>query len=1019
MRRFVYFLILISLVGVTVFAQTTASLTGTVTTDGKALPGVTVTISSPNLQGTRTAVTGDNGGYQFSALPPGDYKVIFELSGMATVTKRARLQLSQTARTDADLKLAAVAEAITVTATTPTVLETPQVAATYTAKQIETLPVARTPFAAALLSPGVSANTFSANQFVISGSPGYDNLVMVNGVVVTENVRSQAQDLYIEDAIQETTTLTGAISAEYGRFTGGVVNSITKSGGNTFSGSFRDTLTNPSWTKLTPLATQAKPVDTLNNIYEETLGGYVMRDRLWFFGAGRQAKVSDQQSTVGLTSTTNPARNRPAINYTHSDDQKRYEGKLTGQITPKHSLVAAYLKVTEAEGNNVFPPVYDTASLVQRSLPNALYSAHYNGMLTNNFLLEGQYSRRTFAFINSGSQFTDLVKGTLLLDRSNGNTRFNSPTFCGVCAPETRDNGEYLLKGNYYLNAGTLGNHNFVAGLDNFKEKRFAENHQSGSDYRIFVTTAFFDANGNIFPQFSAPSTFIRWTPILLKGTQDKQETKSAFVNDKWDLNAHLSFNVGMRYDRNDAVDANGNVASKDAAFSPRLTGIWDVHGNGRQRVQVSYNQYVSRIIGANVGDLNQSAGSPGAIDYAYNGPTINPNSNPTQTGMADALTQVWAWFASQCGGMTASGSIDATKCPSSMLFPGGARSIPGFAAVYNSRLKSPSVAEIILGYGAQIGATGFAKVDLIHRNWKNFYAGEVTTATPKANTPLGIPVDEQVIVNSSDIKRTYNGAQFQAQWHPRRWNIGMNYTWSKLRGNDEGETGPNGPVVNLPLGLYYPEFAGYTNRLPVGYLLADQRHRARGWAAYDIALGRFGDLNTSVLQSYDSGRPYPTLFSAALRTYSGAPSIPAYVGGAPSTANYYVCRDCNRFQAASSTDLALNYALPIVHSAQFFVRAVLTNLFNNHALSGTGVGATTANPGISTTVNSAGNQSANFVPFNPFTQTPVACPQSTPSAQCKALGANYQLASNFGQATSFFGYQQSRTYQFSLGARF
>ena len=901
LTRFLVISAFAALIAASAFAQTTASLTGQVTTDGKPLPGVTVTISSPNLQGSRTAVTGDNGGYQFSGLPPGDYKVTFELSGMGAVTRRARLELSQTARADADLKVAGVAEAITVTAAAPTGLETPQVASTFTSKPMEALPVARTPFAAALLSPGVSANTFSTNQFVISGSPGYDNLVMVNGVVVTENVRSQAQNLFIEDAVQETTTLTGAISAEYGRFTGGVVNSITKSGGNVFSGSIRDSLTNPAWTKLTPLSTQTKPVDHIDNVYEETLGGYILKDRLWFFGAGREAKVSDQQSTVQLTSTTNPNRNRPAINYTHGDDQKRYEGKLTGQITPKHSIVGAYLKITEKEANNVFPPVYDTASLVQRQLPNALYSAHYNGIITNNFLLEGQYSRRTFAFVNSGSTFTDLVNGTLLLDRSNGNTRFNSPTFCGVCAPETRDNGEYILKGNYYLNTRVLGNHNFVAGLDNFKEKRFAENHQSGSDYRMYVTTAFFDTAGNIYPQFNPSNTFIRWTPIFIKGSQDKQQTQSGFVNDKWDFNQHWSFNVGARYDKNDAVDANGTVASKDSAISPRLTAIFDVKGNGRQRVTASYNQYVSRIIGANIGDQNQSAGSPGAIDYAYGGPVINPTSNPTQTSLPDAISQAFAWFASQCGGIV-NGTVDASKCPSSLLRAGGARSIPGFVAVYNGRLKSPSVDEITLGYGTQIASSGYAKVDLIHRSWKNFYAGELTQNTPKAQTPLGIPVDETLVVNSSDIKRTYNGVQFQTQWHPRRWNLGLNYTWSKLRGNDEGETGPNGPVVNQPLALYYPEYAGYAQRLPVGYLIADQRHRFRGWAGYDIGFGAFGSLNVSALENYDSGRPYPTVFAADLLKYPGAPNLAGYVAGGPSSANYYICRDCNRFAAASST---------------------------------------------------------------------------------------------------------------------
>jgi outer membrane receptor protein involved in Fe transport len=994
-------------VAVAAFAQTTASLTGQATTDGKPVPGVTVSITSPNLQGSRTAITGDNGGYQFSGLPPGDYTVTFELSGMATVTKKARLELSQTARADADLKVVAVAEAITVTASTPTVLETPQVAATMSAKQVEALPIGRSPLAAALLSPGINGNTYSGGQFSISGSPGYDNLVMVNGVVVTENVRSQIQPVFIEDAVQETTTITGAISAEYGRFTGGVVNSITKSGGNAFSGSFRDSVTNPSWTALTPFTGQSKPIDKNSSTYEETLGGYILRDRLWFFGAGRQAKTSNQASTLAVTSATNPLRNRSAINYTHADDQSRYEGKLTGNIGAKHSIVGSYLKVRETEGNNVFLNVYDTASLVNRELPNALYSGHYTGAITNNLLLEGQYSRRTFAFVNAGSKFNDLIQGTLLLDRSNANTRFNSPTFCGVCATETRDNNEELVKANYYLNTRTLGNHNFVGGLDTFKEKRFAENHQSGSDYRIFVTTAFFDQSGNIYPQFASPRTFIRWTPILTKGRNDKQQTQSAFVNDKWDFTQHWTFNVGVRYDKNDAVDANGTVSSKDSAYSPRLTAIYDVNGNGKHRITASYNVYSSRIV-EGVATQNQTAGSPGAIDYSYLGPTINPNDSPTQTAMPAAIAQVWSWFASQCGGMV-NGTIDASKCPTSLLFPGGARSIPGASAVFDSRLKSPAVDEYAAGYGAQVGANGYVKVDLISRKWKNFYAAEVTQDTPKANTPLGFPVDLTLVRNSNDIKRTYRALQLQSQWHPRRWNFGLNYTWSKLRGNDEGENAGSGPILNQPLAVYYPEYAGYANRLPVGYLSADQRHRARAWAGYDFSVGQFGTVGVSALHSYDSGRPYPTVFLADLLGYSGAPNIAAYVGGAPSSANYYVCRDCSRFEATNSTDLALNYSIPISR-AQLFVRAIVTNVFDNHALCGCGVdwagnGATISSPGISTTVNGSGD-TAGLQSFNPFTQKPVE-------------GVNYRKASNFGHATSFTGYQAARTYGFSAGARF
>src|SRR5262249_49791010 len=137
--RFLFFVSILVLIAASAFAQTTASLTGDVTTEGKPLPGVTVTLSSPNLQGTRTAQTRDSDAYALSGLQPGDDNVAFELSGMGYVNKKARLELSQTARVDAALKVAAMAEAITVTATTPTVLETPQVASTYTAKQIEAL----------------------------------------------------------------------------------------------------------------------------------------------------------------------------------------------------------------------------------------------------------------------------------------------------------------------------------------------------------------------------------------------------------------------------------------------------------------------------------------------------------------------------------------------------------------------------------------------------------------------------------------------------------------------------------------------------------------------------------------------------------------------------------------------------------------------------------------------------------------------------------------------------------------
>jgi hypothetical protein len=321
------------LIAVSAFAQTTASLTGRVTMDGNALPGVTVTVSSPNLQGTRTTVTDVNGNYNFGALPPGEYTVRFEMESMSTVTRTTRLGVSQRGAVDAEMRLTTVAEAITVTAAAPAVLETTEIQTNIDAKLQENLPIGRRPQDAVLLAPGVNNNGPNAGTSItISGAPAYDSVFMVNGAVINENLRGQAHNLYIEDAVQETTVLVGAISAEYGRFTGGVVNAITKSGGNEFHGSLRDSLTSDKWTSYNTDFFELQGIDNddrperakkVNNVYEGTLGGRIIRDRLWFFLAGRDFS---QEGTRPLTASPAPGSTSVGTDYSFSNEETRYEG---------------------------------------------------------------------------------------------------------------------------------------------------------------------------------------------------------------------------------------------------------------------------------------------------------------------------------------------------------------------------------------------------------------------------------------------------------------------------------------------------------------------------------------------------------------------------------------------------------------------------------------------------------------------------------------------------------------------
>jgi len=226
----------------------TGTISGRVTDpDGLPVPGVLVTIASPALQGVRTATTSTNGDYILPFLPVGEYEVKFALQGFNTLTRpKVAVSMAATLTVDATLMLQAVTETITVASQPTDIVPTVTIASNFKKDMLEWLPVGRTLNAAVLLAPGVAGNGPSGN-IMMAGALSFESQYLVNGVVINENLRGQALSLFIEDAIQETKVSTGAISAEYGRFGGGVVNMITKSGGNTFSGSFRTTFNNDGW----------------------------------------------------------------------------------------------------------------------------------------------------------------------------------------------------------------------------------------------------------------------------------------------------------------------------------------------------------------------------------------------------------------------------------------------------------------------------------------------------------------------------------------------------------------------------------------------------------------------------------------------------------------------------------------------------------------------------------------------------------------------------------------------------
>ena len=312
---------------------------------------------------------------------------------------------------------------------------TAEVATNFKQELMATLPTTRDINAVVLKAPGVHPSGPNGS-YSIAGSMSFESLYLVNGVNVNENLRGQANNLYIEDAVQETMVATDGISAEYGRFSGGVVNvdhQVRRQPLQRFvpRHALQRQLAREGDRQRRPSVHRPTRQGRYESSpqYEYVFGGPIMRDRLWFFTAGRFRNAPVGRNTVAPLN----------IPYTFEDKSQRYEGKVTYSLNPNHRFEGAYTKVDQTEVNGTFSTAtsMDLRSLYTRELPQNLFTVGYSGVISPSFFVEGRYSVRHFSFIGSGAQSTDLIDGTLLIDSARGNLRYWSPTFCGVC-----DHGE-------------------------------------------------------------------------------------------------------------------------------------------------------------------------------------------------------------------------------------------------------------------------------------------------------------------------------------------------------------------------------------------------------------------------------------------------------------------------------------------------------------------------------------------------------------------------------------------------
>ena len=505
-------------------------------------------------------------------------------------------------------------------------------------------------------------------------------------------------------------------------------------------------------------------------------------------------------------------------------------------------------------------------------------------------------------------------------------------------------------------------------------------------------------AAARCFPSWTpGSSTVIQWNPITAASLGTDFRTHSLFVNDQWRASDRLTLNLGVRWDKNDAVDSAGNAVANDSGVSPRLALTFDPTGSGRWTLNASYGSYIAGLA-SGVADSGSNAGVASTFQYQYFGPPINTDLNaPTgsliQTG--DALQTLWAWFLANGGTSRPVVAVD----------------IPGVNTRIGDALASPSVRELTTGVTRQLGSRGLVRVDGIYRTWQDFYFSRRDTSTGTVQDPAGIARDLTEIGNSTDPERQYTAMNMQGAYRlGSRLSLNAVYTLSRTWGNFDGETASNGPITAGTVSAgsattgrtgwgMYPEYYLASWNRPVGDLATDQRHRARFWGVWSVPVAQqFGSLSLSVLQQFNTGSPYfaagpvnPDPYLTNTFGYQTPPTQAAY---------FFTDRDEFRTDPVHRTDLAVNCAFRLrgLASTELFFQTQVWNVFNQDAI------ADVNNIDITTRTRDGGTSSLSA--FNPFSTTPQQ-------------GMHWEPGPNFGTARNKNAYQLPRQIRFSAGVRF
>jgi hypothetical protein len=616
-------------------------LTGPVTDDpGELLPGVTVEITGPSIMGKRSALTSAKGMYVFLNVPPGTYKLTASMPGFKTyVQADVILGAGSTVDIKVVMQMGAIEEQVTVIAASPIVdVKTSTVDSRLEKEMLAKLPTTRDAFYdLSLTTPGMfdvaSSGSWLPSPTAYGGS-SMENVFLVNGVNVT-NPRGAAFGSLVEvnyNAVEEVRVVALGAKAEYGSYSGAAIDVLTKSGSNAFHGNASYYREMREWFKTNQPSNGlisgsdwlfVQPGDVLAGTTKTnwegnfTVGGPILKDRVWFYGAFDYIRADSLPVNWSLLNTytgryfdgkisAEPFRNNRAwVNY-------HYE----------HNTSAGWSWGSEPEWDTTMsygPTTYNnTVSAQWQYLPTStmIFTAKYLGFWTDDqpHIPKGGLGHP--GYINWWKWNTQYgVAGDFPYVEAQKSTRqtiqadmsYYAENFLGehdikFGAQFTKGRGNWM--GGYFQNYA-----NFTYPLGGWW------GYVKGLGYKIdYLKTQTWYYGNAIKDGLLFYNNKTEMNPFLTVRTAD---SLGFFIDDQWSPTKRLTFNIGLRYDRmstkygvgkvyqfvTSAEEINGpppvlrDRAESDNIFdfktiSPRLGITYQLTGDGKTVFRVSYGRY-------------------------------------------------------------------------------------------------------------------------------------------------------------------------------------------------------------------------------------------------------------------------------------------------------------------------------------------------------------------------------------------------------------------------------------------